>query len=270
MIFAYLGKGGVGKSTLAVETAFCLKSLGSVVCIGLDQQHNHRDIIEIEHYDIPYVCLSPKVTQFVEYVLENTPMKAFKESAPIIASDFISVLNLAEVYSEVINKYQYIVVDFPPNHSGLKMLQFPGILDNMIYKALTLKERIRKMVKGSSDVLDKIEYLVKIGDLLKKEIYSFYWIPVGIPTELGYLEACRSYNDLKRLSLKVHKIVCNMVYPIPEYECALCNAIYNSHNQYLAQYNQYFQKEGKEVVQIPFTFEREEIREVIRNELLTL
>ena len=46
-IYAMVGKGGVGKTTLAVELACEIKKKTDSVCIiGLDRQHNAADVLK--------------------------------------------------------------------------------------------------------------------------------------------------------------------------------------------------------------------------------
>ena len=171
-IHAFLGKGGIGKTTLAVQLAEELNKIEECVIVGVDQQHNHKTIIEDRGYKVKYECINPEMTDIIYYIIDETPINKFKQFAPFFANDFIEMVHLSELLWRVKDSYNHVILDLPPNHSSLGMIALPNILETITWKALTLKHRVNKMVKGQSDFLDKTEYLNKIfwycGDVMKK------------------------------------------------------------------------------------------------------
>lgn len=263
-----MGKGGVGKTTLAVETAMVLKNFGSVVVVGIDQQHNHKDIIELGGYDVDYCMVQPEINEWVEFCLEGLGLKAYKSTANYLTPDLIAMIHLAETLRRIKDKYDYVVVDFPPNHSGLNIIRYPDIMQNSVYKVITIRQRIKRMVTGQSELLDRIEYLHDIVREMKYYLLDANWIVIGIPSPLGLIESVKAFELLTELKFKVYRVVCNMVYPVPESDCELCFDIYNKHNIYLERFNEYFNGKGFEVVQIPYFNDPEDMRSTIDDEIL--
>lgn len=254
-ITSFIGKGGVGKSTLAVLLSLYYKDHTPTICVGLDQQHNHRDIIEANDYNIEYVAITNKISDMVEEIIANSFMKGFREYGDPLMPSFISIVELAELVSQVDGKYEHLLIDMPPNTQGLLMLNMPPLLHNMAFKGMTLKNRINKMIKGEDVVLDGIDYITRISLRLKELMADSDFFVVGITTELGFLECQRAVTKLMEIKYHVPAVIVNMVEPIPDDDCKLCFDRYQFANTMLAKYNDYFSKLNIPVIQVPFTFD---------------
>ena len=136
---AFIGKGGVGKSTLAVLLSLFYSDKFKTICIGLDQQHNHRDIIQQNAYEIEYIAITNKISDMIEDAIANSFAKGYREYGELVMPSFTSIVELAELLSQVDEKYDHLVIDMPPNTQGLMMLDMPPILNNMAFKSMTIK-----------------------------------------------------------------------------------------------------------------------------------
>jgi len=257
----FSGKGGVGKTTLAVNLANYLNKFGKSVVIGLDQQNNHVDLIKMEKFDVDYECLATVVNEKIEVVIENTFIGKYKEYAQVMMPDIVAMCNLGELMRRIGDKYQFLVIDFPPNHAGLTLLHLPIILNNIAFKAMTIKNRVRRMMKGSDPALENIEYFAENQRMMLKNFKEAYWFPLGIPTDLGLIETRKSYEFIKKIGYMPKKIIVNMVAPIPEGECEYCMARYYNANLVLADFNKLGEEAGLDVVQIPYYTDPSEIAE---------
>ena len=192
MIYVFMGKGGVGKTTLSVELAKYLqdKTGRSVLVVGIDRQNNAREYIDRCGYNLPSnsVCQLDKISDMMNFVIDNTFLKNFKSYVPLIAPDFLSITSLAELLEGDGANYDDIVIDFPPNHSGLMLVNMPNILNNLAYKAITLKNRVRRLVKGDDQALEQMEYLHRIVINMKSKLDNAMWIPVGLPQQVSLIE----------------------------------------------------------------------------------
>ena len=266
-ITSFIGKGGVGKSTLAVLLSLYFKSKSTTICIGLDQQHNHRDIIQSNGYDIEFVAITNKISQMIEDIIANSFIKGFREYGELVMPSFVSIVELAELVNQVDAKYDNLVIDMPPNTQGLLLLNMPPVLNNMAFKGLTLKNRINRMVKGKDIMLDNIDYINEISEKLKDYINVSDFFVVGIATELGLLECQRAVTKLQQMKYSIPAVIVNMVEPIPEDDCGLCHDRYQFAKVKLAEYNKYFEKMNIPVIQIPFSFDMDVIHTHLINEL---
>ncbi len=211
-ILALMGKGGVGKSTLAVEFAKYLQTKGTVLVVGLDQQHNANDMIKSQNLNIEYKGLytQDKMTTVVESIIDNTMLKNFKSYAPFVAPDLITICALAELMYDLKN-VDYVVIDFPPNHAGLGMINFPNILENITFKALTIKNRVKKLVKGKDEALTNLDYIYKIVIAFKEIAQHIQYYCVSLPTTISEMETGKLIKYLTELRYFNFHIIVNMV-----------------------------------------------------------
>lgn len=225
-IYAMVGKGGVGKTTLAVELACEIKKKTDSVCIiGLDRQHNAADVLKEKNVQIDYHGLFQfdKIGEMAGFIIDNTFLKGYREFIPIVAPDFLTICALSECFHEFYGKYEYIVIDFPPNHAALYMLNLPNVLNSIIYKALTLKGRIKKMVKGNDGVMDNIEHLEIIIKEFKTHLAEINFCPIMTPTSLSFLECKKLIDFLGEQKLKTLCVILNMM-PIFQAGCPSCGS----------------------------------------------
>lgn len=223
-IDCFMGKGGVGKTTLSVEYAHILQKNGRNTCIvGLDQQHNAQDVLKSRGYDIPYFGLYAwdRMSAMVKYIVDNTFMKQFKDYVPLVAPDFITLCALAELLVEDGKKFENVVIDFPPNHSGLSMLNAPDLLATWAWKAFTVKGRVKRLLGRSDAVLDNSDYIWATVREFKEKIKSARMWAVTLPSELSTLESLKLVAYLRKLNYVPAGFIMN-VFPSNECQCAPC------------------------------------------------
>jgi len=242
---------GVGKTTLSVELARACQEAGRKVGImGLDQQHNAADVIAARGYAIPYhgLYVYEKVARDVQVIVENTMMHRFKDYAALVAPDLITMASLGQVLYDTRGQYDDVVVDFPPNHSGLSMLRLPNILHNIAWKAVTIKNRVRKLVTGHDEALEVAErmygVLVHFRDVLDQD---GCFLPVMAPGDLALAELVRLSETLRELSFRVGAYIFNL-FPRTNPGCARCVAHVREATRLLGELTRRARADGVEVV----------------------
>lgn len=260
-IFAFMGKGGVGKTTLAVETARYCSQFGKTKLISIDRQNNAIDLVEQMQYDIEVegYYTSDKVNDILQYIIENTFLKNFREYVPIIAPDLVSICSVAMEFDKIKDIYQYCVIDFPPNHAGLSILNMPNVLNNIGLRAVTLKNRVHKLVTGHDEALEKLEWIYGLVKQFKNIIDTVNFIPVGIPTALSFLETTRLIAELTDKHYHVFGVIVNMLPVFVDY-CNTCYRRFTKANEFYQQYRALDYMLGE----IPEADNEEEIYEKIK------
>ncbi len=204
----FLGKGGVGKSTLAVALASILPK--SCV-ISIDQQQNHVDIIKKNELNVEYGTLHNEVTDNIMKILKALGFNGFKDVAPMIAQDFIVMTQLAYSIYDYRLSIENIVIDYPPNCNSINLLYMPNALESTVAKILTLRQRVKRLITGHDETMELLdeyqERLFFLGDVLRNaDIYC-----LGIPTELGFIECEKAYQTCVKNCLNVKGFINNMV-----------------------------------------------------------
>jgi anion-transporting ArsA/GET3 family ATPase len=249
-IYAFCGKGGVGKTTICCEFARYIQTLGkNVLVVGIDQQNNAAEYIRDQKYEIPNsgVNTYAKVSQIVDYVINETFLKNFRSYVPLIAPDFISICAVADQFHEIRGKYDVVCIDFPPNHAGLKILSMPNILNNLAFKAITIKQRVHKVIAGSDKTLAEINLLWDKVKAFKADMDQTKFIAIGTPTDLGYTECVKLCEYVVDLKYKIHRVMVNMI-PGINLACDNCSARYEKAYFFTEKYIDYSTDKGYSIV----------------------
>jgi len=245
-------------------------TLGKTICVGLDQQQNHITVIKDRRLKVDTLGLKTEITDNMTFILEGLGLGAYSKITPIVAHDFIIMLGLAELIYRIKDDYEYVILDMPPNHSALEMLDAPNVLESTVFKILTVKQRIKRMIKGHDETLERIEYLSKIATNLTEKLDNASFYPLGIPTRLGLLEVKKAIDLLIRKNFKIEKVIINMVENIPKNECNYCYKRYFDSSRWIEKYYTALEKlnlRDVDIVKIPFSLTNKNIDFVVETEL---
>ena len=172
----FLGKGGVGKSTVSALTALALAEKGlKVLLASMDPAHNQSDIFETP--------LSEKTLKFnphlwlKEIEIEQWIKKYLKDVQGQIRKsyNYLSALNLEHYFDiikfspgieeyglllayenicEEFKHYNYIIFDMPPTALALKFFSLPGLSLQWLNKLLELRQEIIK----KREIISRIKF----------------------------------------------------------------------------------------------------------------
>lgn len=236
-ILAVMGKGGVGKSTIAVALLKWWRTIQSrnAILLQMDRQYNSAVIAEGSGLE-PYIFKAPmeKASRLFSTVFEQTGLKQIKAVAELLAEDGLNILALAEflypdpMAPKAIRDAEVIILDMPPNHSGLQYLTLPDALSIPLVEWALLRSKAKKMVGKSDMGMDAVQ---RIKDIILhlKHVFREHieFIPVTIPTQLGaheyqalidFLCKDRADKDMRFIVRPIHPIL-NMVPQVAHISC---------------------------------------------------
>jgi len=254
-IFFFIGKGGVGKSTLSSLTALYLaKQNYKVLLTSLDPAHNLTDIFEKNFSDKPLTIIKNLEVLEIEH---DRWIKAFlKQSTNQLKTSYsylttfsmdkhFSVMQhapaleeyaLHQAFINIIEKNKqkdYLIFDMPPTALALKFFALPQLsllwLENLLDLRNEIKKKqeiISKLSLGSKTferdrVMQNIDNQKKHWqnvDKMLKNKYLSYPVVVENPDQLSVAESKRIIEKMASLEMApVIKALNNAVDNVKEY-----------------------------------------------------
>lgn len=219
MILAFVGKGGVGKTTIASATALSLSEKGRTVLVSSDFMSSLRYLFPTDPKNLEIMNLNEKdVAQkwkdrFGEEVA--TVLKEFVDiddwildhvaSSPGVAEEFL-LSELLDLYRS--GKYEYIVWDTAASSSTMHLLllerEFYAHLDRDVRIYLRIKDRFR-----SKKILRLLEEWKKLANDVWKTILSAKFFLVTTSDELSIEQSSYIDSDLKSMGIEITAKICN-------------------------------------------------------------
>ena len=203
----FLGKGGVGKTTIAASLATALAESGrKVVLFSMDPAHNLFDIFQIkssqktvklennfiiEEIDIDFwikvylKSIEEKIEKSYQYL---TSLSLEKHIGAIRYSPGLEEYALQFAYKEVIKKYDgyaYRLFDMPPTALALRFFNLPKLTIIWLEQLIELRKKIlekkkivrevyQKKSKGSDDnVLNQLFDMLIVNQRLIENFQNF-------------------------------------------------------------------------------------------------
>ncbi|WP_114575457.1 ArsA family ATPase [Saliphagus sp. LR7] len=246
----YGGKGGVGKTTMAAATALDSAREGTAtLVVSTDPAHSLSDTFETEvpssperiREEIPLwaaeidpdAALEESQAAFAaegglgglgDLLGEEGPMDALFGGAMPGADEAAAMQLLLEYMDDP--RFDRVVVDTAPTGHTLRLLELPEIMDTMMGRMITFRERLGGMIDGVKgmfggeaaegegadmaemrEVRERIERLRAV--LQDPELTDFRI--VMIPEEMSVVESKRLREQLDRFEIAVGTVVVNRV-----------------------------------------------------------
>ena len=242
----YGGKGGVGKTTMAAATALASARGGTpTLVVSTDPAHSLSDTLEA---DIP---AEPAEIREHLYAAEIDPEDALAEGpfaggdgdgaggnplagllggdaanplgGSMPGSDEAAAIRLLMEYLDD-PRFERVVVDTAPTGHTLRLLELPEMLDSMVGRLVTLRERMGGMfegllggdegeegIDGLREFADRIE---ELRTLLRDPAKTDFRV-VMVPEELSVRESERLLDRLVEFGIPVGTVVVNRVMQDP-------------------------------------------------------
>ncbi len=239
----YGGKGGVGKTTMAAATALASAGDGTeTLVVSTDPAHSLSDTLETDipeepariHDDIPLYGaeIDP------EAALADGPfgmdgggnplagMLGDDAANPLAGSmpgaDEAAAIRLLLEYLDD-PRFERVVVDTAPTGHTLRLLELPEMLDSMMGKLLTIRERMSGMMdmfgdEPDEDGIDNLKEfsarIERLRGLLRDPALTDFRL-VMVPEELSVMESERMLDRLAAFEVPVGTVVVNRVMQDP-------------------------------------------------------
>lgn len=228
-IIGFFGKGGVGKTTLSCAAAKGCSQYGKTALLMADQQNNAL----LYDYNITPVEIvqldTTKIDDMLEPVILKSPLKHIIDELPDYARDFVVITSICAWLLEAEkNGWQFVIIDFPPNHA-LSMMGIMDIMHTSAMKWVTMKYRVKRMVKGSDLVLDNANEIERIVRAAKKILLGMECYPVALMDRVAIIEAQKTVTELTRLGFTCNTIILNRWMDNYTDDCDVC--FYNYQRQ---------------------------------------
>lgn len=219
MILAFIGKGGVGKTTVSSAVALELARRGKTAIVSSDfmsslkhlfpEKVENLDVIELKESEVSKRWKkkygSEVATVLREFVDVDDWIIDHVASSPGVAEEFM-IANIAEM--ETSGRYDYIVWDTAASSSTMHLLmlerEFYEHLDRDVKIVLRLRDRFRS---------EKVYKLLEEWKSLANEVWEhvtgsdFYLVTTS--DELSLIQAEEIREDLKTMGITVAGNICN-------------------------------------------------------------
>jgi arsenite-transporting ATPase len=242
----FLGKGGVGKSTLSALSALQLAKKGAtVILISMDPAHNLADIFQLKLTEKMYkvennlYVIEINLKMWLKKYLSSVEQQMKKNYRYLTAFNLeknleiirfapgIEEYGLFLAYHEIIKKYEghdYYIFDMPPTALAIKFLNLPSLSLLWLEKLLDLRKEIIK----KRNLVTKIKFGMKEKEIdkvltyLEKQINNYQDIQKSLadseitkfnlvmnPDKLSWEETKDIYEIISGLNFKVHQVFIN-------------------------------------------------------------
>ncbi len=295
----YGGKGGVGKTTMAAATAMASARDGTpTLVVSTDPAHSLSDTLETDvpadptrvHDEMPLYAAEIDPAVALERGLFGGDGGATEPLAGLLGEDVADPLGggmpgsdeaaalwlLLEYLDDA--RFDRVVVDTAPTGHTLRLLELPEVLDTMVGRLLTLRERLGGVLEGISnlaggDETDPEEGVADLHELSDRieRLRTVLTDPsqtdfrvVLVPEELAVRESERLLDRLAEFGIPAGTVVVNRVLQDPaeiadveadwlvaprHADCAFCAARWDVQRDALTRSQDVFR--GHEVRRVP-------------------
>jgi len=316
----YGGKGGVGKTTCAAATALASANDGTAtLVVSTDPAHSLSDVLETPipaepaqlSEDVPLygVEIDPDTvdTPFAGGgmddlfggmgaaagpggeggpALEGMP-NPFDPGAMPGADEAAAMQLLLEYLDDP--RFERVVVDTAPTGHTLRLLQLPELMESMVGRLLTFRERMSGMLGnlpgpfGDEDAAEGLDQLEQLNERIERlrgalrDPARTEFRVVMVPERLSVIEAERLLRRLEEFGIPTGTVVVNrvtedlanvtdvdadwFVKPDPEH-CEFCARRWESQQEALSRAQEVFR--GREIERVPLFAEEVRGPEMLR------
>ncbi len=219
MIEAFIGKGGVGKTTLASGYALVCSGFGSTALISTDtmpslnylfpEKIRNLSVYEISEEDIAKEWIE-KYGDEVYSILSNffeadRDIISHIANAPGVPEEFM-ISKIVEMKNS--GKYDYIIWDTPASSSTMHLLYLENDFYNHIGRDIRFYLKMKDAFKVSK-TLDILEEWKDLAESVWKEVKNSNFYLVHTDDELSIVQSNQIKLDLERLGINISENISN-------------------------------------------------------------
>jgi arsenite-transporting ATPase len=268
-IILYLGKGGVGKTTVSAATAVRSAALGKrTLVVSTDLAHSLADCLQVNLTSEPRELAHNLWAQEVNVLdemrhswgkVQQTLTKNLRSQGidTVIAEELALIPGMDEIVS-LMNIYrnardgdfEVVVIDAAPTGETVRLLSMPDTFQWYASRLMGIKKGTlnlaRPLLKAflpTTDILNTIQSLserVKVlRDVLGDAEISSYR-PVVNPERMVIKEALRAETYLSLFGYPIDGVVCNRVLPQQDYQDTFMRDMYQNQEKLRQRIHQTF------------------------------
>jgi arsenite/tail-anchored protein-transporting ATPase len=268
-IILYLGKGGVGKTTISAATAVRSAMMGKrTLVVSTDLAHSLADCLNRPLTSEPKELAPNLWAQEVNALdemrrgwskLQDSVSKALRNRGidSVMAEELALIPGMDEIVS-LVNIYRnaregnfdVVVIDAAPTGETVRLLSMPdtfqwyaGRIMNLQSGTLGLARPLIKAFLPSAEILDAVNELSERVKVLREvlgnpDISSYR--PVVNPERMVIKEALRAETYLALFGYPIDAVICNRVLAKSEYHDTFMQELYHNQTKFLRQIHNTF------------------------------
>jgi arsenite-transporting ATPase len=268
-IILYLGKGGVGKTTISAATAERTAALGKrTLVVSTDLAHSLADCLQTSLTSEPQELAPNLWAQEVNVLdemrrgwgkLQESMTKALRKQGidEVVADELALIPGMNEIVS-LINIYrnaregnfEVVVIDAAPTGETVRLLSMPDTfqwyasrISGLQSTTLNLARPLLKAVLPTAEILDAVNALserVKTLRTVLSDPNTSSYRPVVNPERMVIKEALRAETYLSLFGYPIDSVICNRVIQPGDYQDVFMQEIYQNQEKLRKQIHQTF------------------------------
>ena len=266
-IILYLGKGGVGKTTIAAATAVRSAKMGKrTLVVSTDLAHSLADCLNTPLASHPKE-LSPnlwaqevnvldemrrgwsKVQDAMSKVLRKQGLDEVMAEELALIPGMDEIVSLTNIYRNAREgNFEVVIIDAAPTGETVRLLSMPDTFQWYVGRitssaALNLARPLIKAVMPSAEILDAVQLLSErvktLREVLSNPDISSYR-PVVNPERMVIKETLRAETYLALFGYPIDAVICNRVIPPGNYQDTFMQELYQNQEKLRHQIHQTF------------------------------
>ena len=266
-IILYLGKGGVGKTTIAAATAVRSAKMGKrTLVVSTDLAHSLADCLNTPLASYPKE-LSPnlwaqevnvldemrrgwsKVQDAMSKVLRKQGLDDVMAEELALIPGMDEIVSLTNIYRNAREgNFEVVIIDAAPTGETVRLLSMPDTFQWYVGRitssaALNLARPLIKAVMPSAEILDAVQLLSErvktLREVLSNPDISSYR-PVVNPERMVIKETLRAETYLALFGYPIDAVICNRILPPGNYQDTFMQELYQNQEKLRHQIHQTF------------------------------